>query len=77
MSSIDPFIDPPSKASDGPAFKNALGNSGRLKSKSSRRKKSPVAELASPSKGRLPSAGTAQAKITWDKKMSDAMRGMK
>ena len=65
----------PDKASDGPAFKRALGNSGRIKSSKSRTEKSPVAGLSKPQA--LPIAGTAQAKITWDKRLSDAMKGMK
>ena len=65
----------PDKASDGPAFKKALGNSGRLKTSKARKAKSPVAGLAKPKP--LPIAGTAQAKITWDKRLSDAMKGMK
>ena len=65
----------PDKASDGPAFKKALGNSGRLSSNKSRKAKSPVAGLSKPKP--LPIAGTAQAKITWDKRLSDAMKGMK
>jgi hypothetical protein len=75
MSSIDPFVDPPSKASDGPAFKKALGNSGRLRSSKGRKVKSPVADLSNPK--RLPVSGTAQAKINWDQRLTKAMKGMK
>lgn len=75
MSSIDPFVDPPDKASDGPAFKKALGNSGRLRSVKGRKVRSPVADLSNPK--RLPVSGTAQAKINWDQRLTKAMKGMK
>ena len=77
MTALDPFApeNAPKKASDSSAFKKSLGNSGRIKSRKSRKAKSPVAGLSTPKQ--LPIAGTAQAKITWDKKLSDAMKGMK
>ena len=76
MAAYDQFENgKPDKASDGPAFKKALGNSGRLQKSKARKAKSPVAGLSNPKA--LPVAGTAQAKITWDKRLSDAMKGMK
>ncbi len=76
MAAYDQFEQgKPTKASDGPSFKKALGNSGRIQSVKGKKAKSPVAGLSTPK--RLPVAGTAQAKITWDKKLSNAMKGMK
>ena len=67
--------NPPDKASDTVAFKKALGHNGRIQSVKGKKAKSPVAGLSSPK--RLPAAGTAQAKITWDQRLTKAMKGMK
>lgn len=73
----DPYkIDnPPSQASDINSWKKSLGNSGRVQSVKGKKPKSPVAGLSSPK--RLPVAGSAQAKITWDQRLTKAMKGMK
>lgn len=73
----DPYkIDnPPSQASDVKSWKKSLGNSGRMQSVKGKKPKSPVAGLSSPK--RLPVAGSAQAKITWDQRLTKAMKGMK
>ena len=73
----DPYAidNPPSKASDIKSWKKSLGNSGRLQSVKGKKPKSPVAGLAKPKA--IPVSGAAQSKITWDQRLTKAMKGMK
>ena len=67
--------NPPSKASDIKSWKNSLGNSGRVQSVKGKKPKSPVAGLAKPKA--IPASGSSQSKITWDQRLTKAMKGMK